>query len=73
MYFPGDPLSAIPMGYYPLSLVGEGEYRSSGAYPDSLLRLEYESASGALLLSPQFSARPLAADLYDPVRVWRSR
>jgi hypothetical protein len=71
LYFPGDPLSALPMGYYPLYSVGDGTWRSSGAFPDSLVEIEYEAASGALVLRPLFKDRPLAADLYDPVRAWR--
>jgi hypothetical protein len=73
MYFPGDPLSAIPMGYYPLRPIGDGTYRSSSAFPDSPLELEYDRASDSLLLRPLFKEKPLAAELYDPVRAWRGR
>jgi hypothetical protein len=74
MYFPGSPESAIPLGYYPLVALGDGRYRSSGAFPDSLIELSYDEASGALLIRPLFKARPLAtADLYDPVRAWRDK
>lgn len=73
MYFPGDPLSIIPMGYYPLFPSGDGGYRSSSAFADSLIELEYDQASGALILRPLFKDRPLAADLYDPVRAWRGK
>ncbi len=73
MYFPGDPSSAIPMGYYPLAPAGEGAYRSSAAFPDSYLELEYDPGSDALIIRPMFKDRPLAAGLYDPVRAWRSK
>jgi hypothetical protein len=73
MYFPGDPLSAIPMGYYPLRPIGDGTYRSSAAFPDSQLELEYDMVSDSLLVRPLFKERPLAAELYDPVRAWRGR
>jgi hypothetical protein len=71
--FPGDPMSALPMGYYPLYPVGDGSWRSSGAFPDSLIEVEYEAASGALVIRPMFKEMPLAADLYDPVRAWRGK
>jgi hypothetical protein len=70
LYFPGDPLSALPMGYYPLYAIGDGAYRSSSAFADSLIELEYDGASDALLIRPLFKERPLAAELYDPVRAW---
>jgi hypothetical protein len=73
MYFPGDPLSAIPMGYYPLFPVGDGTYRSSDDFPDSLIELEYDQASSSLVIRPLFKAMPLAADLSDPVRAWRGK
>jgi hypothetical protein len=73
LYFPGDPLSALPMGYYPLYPVGDGTWRSSGAFPDSLIEIEYEVASGALVIRLLFKSQPLAADLYDPVRAWRGK
>jgi hypothetical protein len=73
LYFPGDPLSALPMGYYPLYYSGDGTWRSSGAFPDSLIEIEYEAASGALVIRPLFKDQPLAADLYDPVRAWRGK
>jgi hypothetical protein len=73
MYFPGDPLSAIPLGYYPLSPTGDGGYRSSSAFSDSQIELEYDPASDALVIRPLFKERPLAAELYDPVRAWRGK
>ena len=73
MYFPGDPLSALPIGYYPLYPVGDGSYRSSAAFPDSLIELEYDGTSGSLVIRPLFKGQPLAADLYDPVRGWRGK
>jgi hypothetical protein len=73
MYFPGDPLSAIPLGYYPLYPLGDGSYRSSSSFPDSCIELKYDAASDALVIRPLFSERPLAAELYDPVRAWRGR
>ena len=73
MYFPGDPLSAIPMGYYPLAPAGDGELRSSSAYPDSLIVVEYDPVSESLLIRPLFKERPLAEELYDPVRAWRAK
>ncbi len=73
MYFPGDPLSAIPMGYYPLFAVGDGTYRSSSVFPDSLLELEYDRVSNSLVIRPLFKDHPLAADLYDPIRAWRGK
>jgi hypothetical protein len=71
MYFPGDPLSAIPMGYYPLRLASGGVYRSSSAFPDSGIEVEYDPQSDALLIRPTFKERPLAAELYESVRAWR--
>jgi hypothetical protein len=73
MYFPGDPSSGIPMGYYPLAPVGDGVFRSSSAFPDSYIELEYDPASDALVIRPLFKERPLAAGLYDPVRAWRAK
>jgi hypothetical protein len=73
MFFPGDPLSAIPMGYYPLFPAGEGSYRSSASFPDSLVELEYDPDSDSLVIRPLFKERPLAAELYDPVRAWRGK
>jgi hypothetical protein len=71
MYFPGDPFSAIPMGYYPLYSVGEGVYRSSSVFADSGVELEYDPGSDALVIRPLFKERALAAELYEPVRAWR--
>lgn len=73
MYFPGHPFSAIPMGYYPLCDQGDGTWRSSSAFADSLIELSYDQASDALVLRPLFKERPLAAELYDPVRAWRDK
>jgi hypothetical protein len=73
MYFPGDPLSAIPMGYYPLRPAGEGAYRSSSAFSDSCVEIEYDQRSSALVIRPVFKERPLAAELYEPVRAWSDR
>jgi hypothetical protein len=73
VFFPGDPLSAIPMGYYPLFLSGDGSYRSSSSFPDSCIELEYDPASDSLVIRPLFKERPLAAELYDPVHAWRGR
>jgi hypothetical protein len=73
MYFPGDPESAIPLGYYPLFARGEGTWRSSSAFADSLVELEYDQASDSIVIRPLFKERPLAADLYDPVRAWRDK
>jgi hypothetical protein len=73
MYFPGDPLSAIPMGYYPLRPVGDGVYRSSAAFLDSSIELEYDPLSDALVIRPLGKERPLAAELYEPVRAWRGK
>jgi hypothetical protein len=73
MYFPGDPSSAIPMGYYPLAPAGDGIYRSSASFPDSYIELEYDQASDSLVIRPMFKERPLAAELYDPVRAWRAK
>jgi hypothetical protein len=73
MYFPGDPESAIPMGYYPLFALSDGTWRSSSAFADSLVELEYDSVSDSLVIRPMFSERPLATDLYDPVHAWRDK
>jgi hypothetical protein len=73
MYFPGDPSSAIPMGYYPLAPGVEGSYRSSSSFPDSYIELAYDPVSDALVIRPMFKERPLAAELYDPVRAWRAK
>jgi hypothetical protein len=73
MYFPGDPLSAIPMGYYPLFLSSGGSYRSSSSFPDSSIELAYDPGSDALVLRPLFKDKPLAAELYEPVRAWRGK
>jgi hypothetical protein len=73
MYFPGDPLSAIPLGYYPLSPSGDGSYRSSSAFADSFIEIEYDQVSDALVIRPLFKDRPLAPELYDPVHAWRGK
>ena len=73
MYFPGDPESAIPMGYYPLFALSDGTWRSSPAFADSLIELEYDQASDSLVIRPLFKERPLATDLYDPVHAWRDK
>jgi hypothetical protein len=73
MYFPGDPDSAIPMGYYPLFSLGDGTWRSSSAFADSLIELEYDQDSDSLVIRPMYKERPLAADLYDPVHAWRDK
>jgi hypothetical protein len=73
MYFPGDPLSAIPMGYYPLYPSSDGIYRSSSSFPDSDIELSYDPASESLVIRPLFMERPLAAELYDPVHAWRGK
>lgn len=73
MFFPGSPESAIPLGYYPLAYLGEGRYRSSAAFSDSLVELSYDEASGSLVIKPLFKKKDLAADLYDPVRAWRDK
>jgi hypothetical protein len=73
MYFPGDPSSAIPMGYYPLAPAGDGIFRSSESFPDSYIEIEYDPASDALVIRPMFKERPLAVELYDPVRAWHAK
>jgi hypothetical protein len=73
MYFPGDPSSAIPMGYYPLAQANDGIYRSSVSFPDSYVEIEYDPVSDALVIRPMFKERPLAAELYDPVHAWRAK
>lgn len=73
MYFPGHPFSAIPLGYYPLYDQGDGVWRSSSAFADSLLELTYDQVSDSLVIRPLFKERPLAAELYDPVRAWRDK
>jgi len=72
MYFPGDPLSAIPMGYYPLYRTPEGRYRSSSALGDSALEVGYDPTLDTLVIKPLF-AGDLDPALYDPVRAWRGK
>jgi hypothetical protein len=73
MYFPGDPLSAIPMGYYPLRQVGEGIFASSSAFSDSSVELSFDPVSDALVIRPRFKERALADELYEPIRAWRGK